>query len=98
MTTLSGFQKNKQQKPLQDDLKDAWAVVTFNSSVAIDAIYQGIPVFCGPECSAYPVGEQNLELIEKPKRTEREPWLWHLAYNQFTLKEMESGYAYDCIS
>ena len=98
ITTLSGFEKNKQQKPLEQDLKDAWAVVTFNSSVAIDAIYKGVPVFCGPECSAYPVGGRNLADIENPVRPDREPWLWHLAYNQFTLQEMESGYAYDCIS
>lgn len=98
ITTLSGFNKNKQQKPLAEDLADAWAVVTFNSSVAIDAVCEGIPVFCGAECSAYQVAEQDLSKIETPRYVEREPWLWHLSYNQFTLEEMRSGFAYDCIS
>ncbi len=98
ITTLSGFNKNKDQKPLAEDLSDAWAVITFNSSVAIDAVCQGIPVFCGRECSAYQVAEQNLARIETPRHADREPWLWHLAYSQFTLDEMSSGFAYDVIS
>ena len=98
ITTLSGFNKNKQQKPLAEDLADAWAVVTFNSSVAIDAVCEGIPVFCGKECSAYQVAEQDLSKIETPRHADREPCLWNLAYSQFTLDEMSSGYAYDVIS
>ena len=95
ITTLSGFNKNKDQKPLAEDLADAWAVVTFNSSVAIDAVCEGIPVFCGKECSAYQVAEHDLSKIETPRYADREPWLWHLAYSQFTLEEMASGYAYE---
>ena len=72
--------------------------MTFNSSVVIDAVCEGIPVFCGTECSAYQVAEQDLSKIETPKHADREPWLWHLSYNQFTLEEMRSGFAYDCIS
>jgi hypothetical protein len=39
----------------------------------------------------------KIENIETPNRPEREPWLWHLAHQQFTLDEMASGYAFSSI-
>lgn len=95
-TQLTGFEKNKEQRPLEEDLANAWCVVTFNSMVAIKAICMGIPVICGSECAAYPIGNK-IEDVENLKRPDREPWLWHLAHQQFTLEEMASGYAYNCI-
>ena len=94
ITTLSGFNKNKQQKPLAEDLADAWAVVTFNSSVAIDAVCEGIPVFCGKECSAYQVAEQDFSKIETPTYADREPLYYSMAYGQFTAEEMQNGFAW----
>ena len=96
ITQLTGFDKNKDQRSLEEDLADAWCVVTFNSMVAVKAICMGIPVICGPECAAYPVANK-IEDIENLQRSDREPWLWHLAHQQFTLEEMASGYAYNCI-
>jgi len=96
ITQLTGFDKNKDQKPLEEDLNNAWCVVTFNSMVAVKAITMGIPVICGPECAAYPVANK-IEDIENLTYPDREPWLWHLAHQQFTLEEMASGYAYNCI-
>ena len=95
-TQLNGFDKHKDQPPLEEDLKNAWCVVTFNSMVAVKAITMGIPVICGPECAAYPVAN-TIDDVENLQRPDREPWLWHLAHQQFTLEEMASGYAYDCI-
>ena len=96
ITQLKGFDKTGDQPPLEQDLKDAWCVVTFNSMVAIKAVCMGIPVICGPECSAYPMATK-FENIENPNRPDREPWLWHLAHQQFTLDEMASGYAFNCM-
>ena len=95
-TQLVGFDKNKDQRSLEEDLQNAWCVVTFNSMVAVKAICMGIPVICGPECVAYPVANK-IEDIENLQHPDREPWLWHLAHQQFTLEEMASGYAYNCI-
>ena len=95
-TQLDGFMKNKIQKPLEEDLNDAYCVVTYNSMVALKAVCQGIPVICDVNCAAYPMSG-NLHDIDNLNRPDREPWLWHLAHNQFTLEEMASGYAYNCI-
>lgn len=96
VTQIVGFNKSKEQKPLDEDLNEAYCVVTFNSMVSVKSICMGIPVICGPECAAYPVANK-IEDIENLQRPDREPWLWHLAHQQFTLEEMASGYAYDCI-
>jgi len=96
ITQLKGFVKTQDQAPLEQDLKHAWCVVTFNSMVAIKSLCMGIPVICGPECCAYPMATK-FENIENPNCPDREPWLWHLAHQQFTLDEMASGYAFNCM-
>ena len=93
-SVFEGIHKTKPQGSLDEALQDAWCVVTFNSTVAIKALVQGVPVICGPECSAYPLATK-IENIESPRRDDREPWLWSLAENQFTTNEMSSGYAYN---
>ena len=95
-TQLKGFTKNKNQTPLEEDLRNAYCVVTYNSMVALKAVCQGIPVVCSENCAAYPMSSK-LEDINNLVTPEREPWLWHLAHQQFTLEEMSSGYAYSCI-
>lgn len=97
ITHLIGFNKRDDAVPLIEDLKDAYCVVAFNSNVAIKAICMGIPVICGPECAAYPVANK-IEDIENIDYFDREPWLHYLAYRQFKLSEINSGYAYDIIS
>jgi len=96
VTQLVGFNKKNQDRPLEQDLEKAHCVVTFNSGVGIKSVCQGIPVICGKECAAYPVSNQ-IEDIENLKTFDREPWLHHLAYSQFTLDEMKSGYALEQI-
>lgn len=98
ITQLTGFVKNKSQNTtLEEDLQDAWCVVTFNSMVAVKSVCMGIPVICGKECAAYPMATK-VQDVENLQRPDREPWLWHLAHQQFTLAEMASGYAYDTLS
>lgn len=97
ITQLIGFNKRNDAVSLEDDLQDAYCVVTFNSNVAIKAACMGIPVICGNECAAYPIANK-LEDIENLEFKDREPWLNHLAYSQFRLSEIQSGYAYDIVS
>lgn len=75
--------------PLEEHLKDAWAVVAWSSNVAVMAALAGIPVFTGPESGARPVGLMDLSKIETPAYPEREAWAWHLACGQFTVDELE---------
>lgn len=79
---------------LQAALADAYAVVTFQSNIAVDAVVAGVPVFVDPINAAAPVGETDFTRIETPRRPDREPWAWSLAWGQFTIPEMESGFCW----
>src|SRR5688500_6132540 len=77
--------------PLDEVLRGAHAVVTHSSNVAIEAVVAGTPVFVSATSAAAPVGLTDLSLIESPAYPDREAWLAHLAYSQFSFEEMQSG-------
>lgn len=79
-------------------MADAYAVVTFQSNIAVDAVLAGVPVFVDPINAAAPVGETDFAKIETPVRPDREPWAWSLAWGQFTIGEMESGFCWRHVS
>ena len=79
-------------RPFETDMKDARAVVTFNSNAAVEAAIAGIPVFAFDIGSmAMPVANQKLSFIRQPQTPVREQWARNLAYAQWTKKEMEEG-------
>jgi hypothetical protein len=72
------------------DFSDALAVVTHHSNVALDALVNGVPVYC--ETGAASVMNFDLSQIQSPYIPEgREQFLWDCAYLQWTLEEMRSG-------
>ena len=83
--------------PLSEDLKDAWACVTSCSISAVEAVCMGVPVFCDRKSFAEPMGNLNLEDIEDPYYAGPEPWLYSLAYQQFTPKEISDGTAVEIL-
>ena len=80
--------------PLEQALETAHALVTHSSNVAIEAACLGTPVFVEPASAAVPVGLTDLRKIESPVYPDREPWLAHLAYNEFSFEEIEEGTAW----
>jgi hypothetical protein len=84
-------------RPLNDRLANCWAVVTWTSNVAVEAILAGVPVFCSHYSAAAPVSltlDQIEQRIERPYLADdREAWAAALAYGQFDLEEIASGYA-----
>jgi len=68
--------------------------VTHSSNVAIEAVCLGTPVFVSPSSAAAPVGRTDLSAIEDPVYPDRQPWLAHLAYNQFSYDEILEGDAW----
>lgn len=93
-------------RPLPNVLEEARCVVTWNSTVGVDAAIFGTPVFAFDRGSfAYPVAEHimpiavigdtsifgNDGLIKMP---DRGPWAAKLAYCQWNLKEMRDGTAW----
>lgn len=68
------------QSRLVDNLQTAHSVVLFNSSAAVAAVCEGVPVFADDaSCVAWQVANKNIAEIESPKQFERSQWMWDLA-------------------
>ena len=83
---------------LQDALdNDVFALVTFNSNAAVEAVFHGIPVFSlAPQSAAAPVSLKDLSKIETPYYPDKDKlfeWGCHLAYGQFHMSELQTGKA-----
>ena len=82
------------QSALNDDV---YALVTFNSNAATEAIFYGIPSFTlAPANAASPVARQDLSQIENPYYADSDKlyaWACHLAYGQVHVDEMKNGFA-----
>jgi hypothetical protein len=94
--------KNRLVRTTQDTFlqalnDDVFALVTFNSNAAVEAIMNGIPAFVlAPTSAAKPVAETDLSKIESPYYADSDKlyaWACHLAYGQFHVNEFKSGKA-----
>lgn len=84
------------QVPLEAHLNDCWALVTYSSNAAVEALLAGVPVFCTARCGASHMARSDLSLIEEPLMLEgREKWAATLAANQWTLEEIKAGMAWE---
>jgi hypothetical protein len=81
-----------------DDFKNAWAVITYNSSPGVAASIEGIPAFITdptPEVSqAYAVGNYDLSKLENPDLKDRQAWVERLAMCHWHFGELDSGEAW----
>ena len=76
---------------------DIYALVTYNSIAAVEAIQYGIPAFALAPTAADPVGNKDLKMIENPYMPDEElvqKWLHSIAYSQFSLDEIITGEAW----
>ena len=91
----AGYQRGDPQgNDVPTILKGVHAVVTHHSNVAVDALLEGVPVFC-LEGIASVLGKSKLSEIESPIRPEgREQWAYDAAYSQWSVPEMASGAAW----
>jgi hypothetical protein len=83
--------------PLSEDLKEAWCVVTSCSISAVEAMCEGVPVFCHEKSFATDVAGTELADIENPYYGGPESWLYSLAYQQFTPEEFANGRAIEIL-
>jgi hypothetical protein len=87
--------KNDQESYMQM-LSNAWAVVTCQSTAAVDVLLEGVPSFCNEMSMAKPVSHTDLSLIETPFYPEnREEWLDSLLANQYLMQEILNGDAWN---
>lgn len=72
-------------------LKGCHAVVTRQSNTAVDALINGVPVFCELGVSSV-MGHSDLSLIESPRYPDnRQQWAEDIAWTQFTTAEISTG-------
>jgi len=85
--------------PLQEDIDGAYAVVSFQSAVCIDAIISGVPSFCGVVSMGNPVSEHDFSKIKEPiYSVDRQAWINTLLAGQFTMTEIENGTAWNYVN
>ena len=83
------------EMPFEVALALAWAVVTFDSRVAVEALLAGVPAFVTAKCAASPMAGRDLSRIEDPPRPDgRAEWAAWLAANQWTAAEIGDGTAW----
>jgi hypothetical protein len=80
-------------------LRGAWAVVVHSSMAGVQAAIHGVPCFAtDPKSTSAKFGTTDLSLIESPVRPDnREHMAAVLAANQWTISEINSGLAWECI-
>lgn len=77
--------------PFEEDIKNAWAVVTLASIAGVESACLGVPVFASKESPCAILGNIDLSNIENPKLIDRTFWLNTLAYFQYTENELKKG-------
>lgn len=80
--------------PIEEELKRTFAVVTFSSNAALDAILHGVPAFVLGPGIAQPVSNTDLSKLNHPyfpTDDERLRWCHSVAYCQWQVWEIEEG-------
>jgi hypothetical protein len=86
------IRKREEKRPLAEDLRDAWCLVTYASNSVVEALLAGVPVFTLGPSIARPMGLADVSRIESPAYPEnREEFFRHMAYCQFTPEEYQAG-------
>lgn len=88
---LEGAGYSPPEQQLEEALQDCHAVVAHHSNVCVDALVEGIPVFC-VDGAALPMGSADLGMIEAPVRpADRGQWIADLTWTQWSVPEMAEG-------
>jgi hypothetical protein len=88
------------ETPYIKDFENAYCIITYQSTLAIEAILNGIPSFSSEHSCAAPVSTTSLNLsqIKIPTMIEIENWIISLLANQFTMEELKNGVSFEAIN
>lgn len=77
---------------LADCLPGAQAMITWNSTVAVETVAYGIPTFSfDPMCMAWDVTDHDITKLLAPTLFDREQWIADLHYASWNAKELATG-------
>ena len=89
-------------KSIQAALADnVHCLVTYNSIAAVEAMMEGKPALVLGQNAASVICETDIANIENPKKPDRDlmdAYMANLAYQQFTVPELKSGFAWNIIN
>lgn len=77
------------EESIDQVLNNAYCVVAFNSSLALEALRRGIPVICEKYCPAFPLSN-SIHDIENLKEKERLTLFKSLSWGQFSFNEIKN--------
>jgi len=80
----------KHSNTIEQELVNAFAVVTYNRGVTVQATLEGIPIVCDQNNAASPI-TNRIEEIDNPLFVPREQWLHQLVHHQYRTREMIDG-------
>lgn len=90
--------KVSQSLSIVDDLKNAWATVTFNSSPGVASLISGVPVFVtdplAQRSQTWPICNTVIETISDPELHDRSQWIQKLCQSHWNDDEVSSGQAW----
>lgn len=95
---IEGTTLSNHHRTIEEELKNAHALVTFSSNAAIDAILAGVPAFVLGPGIAKPISNTDLSRIENPlfpSEKERRQFFYDLAYCQWNGHEIETGLVWE---
>lgn len=80
--------------------KDVWAVVIWASNAGVESLMHGIPVVSiGPSaCTPLSGNFSDIDILPTPDTAQVEAWLRHLAYSQFSRREIANGQAWKILN
>lgn len=90
------WSKQKEVKPLEEDLNNAHCVVVYNSTSSVESILEGLPtIVLDSSGAASEVAMHSLEDIENRfKEKDRSSWLKKIAFQNWKGDELKDGYVW----
>ena len=76
---------------LDETIKDAYAVINYNSTPAISAAFMGLPLFTDKSSLCWEVSQPNLSYITNPAAPDREQWANDIVYTEWFEDEIGNG-------
>lgn len=78
-------------------LDTTYAVVNHSSNPAMEAVFNGVPVFTSPSSLSYDVANTDYKDIGQPKTPDREEWAHKLCHTEWWIDEIKQGVPWERI-
>lgn len=72
-------------------LKEAWAVVSYNSNPAIESALNGIPIFTHKSSLCWEISNPDFSTIENPLYPDRSQWINDISFTEWFEDEIKDG-------